>query len=177
MISMANATLIASVTGIGVSGVIGPWLNAWVTRRANRQQFAQQRAGIAREDLTALVDEAAELLASGATNLRLDAEARRKGLKPPAEVQEWTGKVFPLQQRLRLRVPANDPLVAGYERVREALLVVAEAADEGAATRAIESFEAERDRFLDAARQRLARPVPDSEHVGAPPSVEGQRAT
>jgi hypothetical protein len=157
---VADTTLIVSITGIAVSGVLGPWINGWVVRRANRQQFEQDRAGQDRDDLAHLVDEAAELLAAGVTNLRLTAEATQSGRKVPPEVEEWTARVFPLEQRLRLRVPADDPIVSGYSRVRERLLVVARLAkDPTAASGAIAAFESERDRFLDAARGRLDAPV------------------
>jgi hypothetical protein len=155
-----NTTLIASITGIAVSGVVGPWINGWVSRRANRQQFEQDRAGKNRDDLARLVDEAAELFASGATNLRLAADAARAGTRPPPEVEEWTGRVFPLEQRLRLRVRADDPIVVGYAEVRQRLLDVARsAADPAAANEAIATFEAERDRYLDAARGSLEAPI------------------
>jgi hypothetical protein len=65
LLGVANTTLIAAVTGIGVSGVVGPMATAWATRRANRQQFERDQAAKRRADLQALIDVAAELLGAG----------------------------------------------------------------------------------------------------------------
>jgi hypothetical protein len=161
---MANTTLIASVVGIGVSGVIGPAATAWATRRANREAFERDRQGKRRDDFAELVDEAAALLASGATNLRLLAEANERGDPLPADIEDWLGHVFPLQERLRLRRPAADPVVAGYARVRQRLMEIgAHPAGSEAQQAAVLLFESERDGFLDAARSALQQPVETSE--------------
>jgi hypothetical protein len=157
---MSGSALIIAIVGIAVSGVVGPWLNAWVTRKANRQQFDQDRAGAVRDDLAKLVDESAELFAVGATMLRLDAEAKRAGHPTPPTVAEWTGKVFPLQQRLRLRIPADDPIVRGYDNVRQHLVDLAkDAPDATTLEAAVQAFESARDQYLDDARAQLEAPV------------------
>jgi hypothetical protein len=78
----------------------------------------------------------------------------------PPELQEWLGSVFPMEQRLRLRRPPEDPIVRGYHSVRERLL---ELQDHTLRTlgyeSAVDAFEAERDRFLEVARDQLAEPV------------------
>ena len=158
-------SLIISVVGIVVAGVVGPWLNAWVTRRANRQQFDQDRAGAVRDDLAKLVDESAELFAIGATMLRQAAEARSAGHPTPTAGADWASKVFPLGQRLRLRVPADDPIVRGFDDVREHLVDVAQhPANAAALDVAIQAFESVRDRYLDEARGRLEAPIETPRH-------------
>lgn len=72
---MFNTTLIASVTDIGVAGVIGSMATAWATRRANRRQFERDQAAKRRSDVRDLIDEASVLLAAGAMNLPLSKEA------------------------------------------------------------------------------------------------------
>lgn len=157
---MSDSALIIAIVGIAVSGVVGPWLNAWVTRRANRQQFDQDRASAVRDDLAKLVDESAELFAVGATMLRLDAEARRDKQATPPAVAEWLSKVFPLQQRLRLRIPGDDPIVRGYDNVRQHLVDLAKnATDSAALEAAIQAFESARDHYLDDARGQLEAPI------------------
>ena len=158
--SMSNSSLIIAVAGIAASGVVGPAMSSWAIRRAAKQQFERDRAGQRRDDLAGLVDDAARLLSRGATNLRLAAEAAAAGQAPPPEIDEWLTEVFPLEQRLRLRRPADDPIVTGYQGVRARLI---EAAQAGANTpefdAAVSNFETVRDQFLDIAREQLVTPV------------------
>ena len=51
--------------------MLGPQITSWSTQRANRKQFNRDQNAKRRDDLRAVLDEAALLLASGATNLRL----------------------------------------------------------------------------------------------------------
>lgn len=63
-----NSTLIVSVTGIAIAGVVGPAISGWAARRADAQRFNREQSGKRRDDLRAVADEAATLLALGAAN-------------------------------------------------------------------------------------------------------------
>jgi hypothetical protein len=159
-IGMADQTLIVSIVGIGVAGVVGPAVTAWATRRASRQQFERDQAGKRRDDLRKLVDEAAELLAAGATNIRRLSSAAQMNQPPPAEVETWAQTVFSLQQRLRLRLPADHEVVETYDAVRLKLVAIGQRGHAaGAEQELVVEFERDRDTFLDAARRALERPV------------------
>lgn len=67
---MVNTVLIASVTGIVVSGVVGPAVTSWAARRAARKQFVRDQNAKRRDDLRALLDEAASVLGVGSIRLR-----------------------------------------------------------------------------------------------------------
>jgi len=123
--NVANTTLIAAVTGIVVSGVVGPSTTAWAARRAARSQFLRDRAAECREELRRLLDEAASVLGLGATRLRQAWEADRAGHQAP-ELQPWSEQVFMIGQRLRLRLPADDPIVVAYDTVRRNLVTAGE---------------------------------------------------
>jgi hypothetical protein len=156
-ISVANTTLYTAMTGIVVSGVAGPAVASWAGRRANRQQFSRQVALERRGDLRSLLDQAAELLSAGATNIRLAEEADRAGQPAPEEVSEWADKVYVLEQRLLLRLPTADPVVLRYGEVREALVAL------GTSDASVEEFETARSAFLESARQTLDEPVTEAE--------------
>ncbi len=151
-----DATLAASITGIVVSGVVGPQVTAWSIRRANRRQFNRDQAARRRDDLRSVLDEAAVLLASGATNLRLLRET------PTVELRDWLSSVFPLGQRLRLRLPGDDEVVAAYNEVREALATTAEGVEPDVDS-AIADYERKRERFLDLARAALTAEILEEE--------------
>jgi hypothetical protein len=153
-VSTLDVTLAVSITGILVSGVVGPQLTVWSTRRADRRQFNRDQAAHRREDLRSLLDEAAVLLASGATNLRLLRSV------PTPEIRDWLGSVFPLGQRLRLRLPGDDQVVAAYNQVREALAAAAEQPGNDVEA-AIVDFEHKRELFLDLSREALSADIPD----------------
>src|SRR5258708_1475213 len=104
--SVFNAALITSIAGILVSGVVGPQFTSWSTRRANRKQFNRDQNARRRDDLRSLLDEAAILLASGATNLRHIREAN-----PDSELANWLSQIFPPGHRLRRRLPKTPPKV------------------------------------------------------------------
>jgi hypothetical protein len=72
------------------------------------------------------------------------------------DVGEWTAAVHPLEQRLRLRLDGDDPVVCAYRDLRLTLVKLADSADEAEIDALQSSFDAQRDRFLDLARQSLA---------------------
>jgi hypothetical protein len=146
------------ITGIIVSGVVGPLVASWANRRGDRQRFARDEERRRRGDLQAIVDEGAVLLGAGETNLRLAHEAAARNQPSPPRVDEWAGSVHLLGQRLLLRLPEDDPIVASYEAVRTALLAVGDAyGDEAAYPSTVDEFEARRTAFLEEARLRLER--------------------
>jgi hypothetical protein len=154
---MSNAAILG-VTGIVVSGVVGPFVAGWMNRRGDRQRFTRDQQQRRREDLQAVVDDGAVLLGAGETNLRLAHEAASQEAAPPADVSDWARNVHLLGQRLLLRLPANDPVVATYEAVRLALIAVGETyGDEARYPQAVIDFEARRSAFLDEARAGLER--------------------
>ncbi len=156
---MANTTLIASVTGIGVAGVVGPMVMAWATRRANRQQFERDQAAKRRADLRDLIDEASVLLGAGATNLRIAQQAVTAGEREPDTAREWASNVHLLKQRLLLRLPPRHPIIERYEAVQDALEAVGRAVGDDQYDDALQRFEASRTRFLDSAREALRAPI------------------
>src|SRR4051812_27338254 len=103
---MSSAALLG-VTGIVVSGVVGPLVATWASKRGDIQRFERDQLQRRREDLRTLVDEAAVLLGAGETNLRLAHEAASKSNPEPADVREWAGKVHLLGQRLLLRLSST----------------------------------------------------------------------
>ncbi|MGH9170826.1 MAG: hypothetical protein ACRD0Z_08135 [Acidimicrobiales bacterium] len=145
------------VTGIVVSGVIGPAVAAWLSRRAELSRFRREQVVYQRNQLKALLDEAAVLLAKGPTNLRLLREA---ALDSPerGHANEWLGEVFPIGQRLQLWLPSDHVAVQVYDRVREALVTTAESADPVAIGTALAQFDELRGEFLDEARSLLLTP-------------------
>ena len=150
--SVFNAALITSIVGILVSGVVGPQFTSWSTRRANHKQFNRDQNARRRDDLRSLLDEAAILLASGATNLR---HLREENTHP--ELASWLSQIFPLGQRLRLRLPEDHQIVRSYVEVTDALATAADVDVEAVIT----DFEAKRDHFLDVARQTLNTEIPE----------------
>jgi len=102
--------------------------------------------------LRSVVDEGAQLLAVGATNVRVIREARTTGISEPDEVRDWASRVHVLQERLLLRVSSDHPVATTYRAVRESLIALDDAGDVEAA---VDEFEARRDAFLAAARAAL----------------------
>jgi len=91
---VANTTLIVSITGIAVSGVVGPSTTAWAARRAARSQFLRDRAADRRNELRSLLDQAASVLGLGATRLRQAWEADHAGGSGTTDLQPWSEEVF-----------------------------------------------------------------------------------
>jgi hypothetical protein len=157
--SVADDAVIIGVTGIVVSGVIGPAVAASMARRGRSREFHREQAAARRNQLRALLDEAASLLASGPTHLRV-----LQGPKPDSDdlqrARSWLLLVFPIGQRLRLWLPANHPVVEGYENVRRQLVSAAESG-RSADRSVLDDFEQERSRFLEVCRETLLSPVPE----------------
>lgn len=149
-----DSALIASVTGIVVAGVVGPAISSWAVRRADAQRFKREQRGKQRDDLRAVVDEAAALLAVGATNIRRLQEARASNGEEPEDVRDWASNVHALQQRLLLRVDPLDPVATAYQEVRDALIALDQPQSQ-ALEEAVHEFEAKRLAFLSAARAAL----------------------
>lgn len=152
-----TATLTASITGIVVSGIVGPQVSARSSRRASSAEFARTQTSRQRDDLRSLLDEAAVLLASGATNLRAVREAAEASTPLAPGVREWLGQVFPLGQRLRLRLAEEHEVVRAYDDVRTALTLVGEGPSD--VETAIAGFEQKRQTFLDLGRAALTAPI------------------
>jgi hypothetical protein len=149
-----NATVVVSAVGIIVSGVVGPTISGWAGRRADAQRFQRDQASKRRDDLRAVVDDAARLLALGGTNVRLIREARLAHSVEPDEVREWASSVHVLQERILLRVASTDDIAKTYRAVRESLIAL-DAEHPTELARAIDQFETRRDAFLAAARKAL----------------------
>jgi hypothetical protein len=163
---VANTTLVVSVTGIVVSGVVGPTVTSWAARRAARKQFVRDQAAKRREELHTLLDEAASVLGLGPTRLRQTRERQRASAELPAELRLWPEQVYVIGQRLRLRLGGSDPVVQAYDIVRERLIEAAQLAvqdDEQQHESAVLRFEAGREEFLTAARAKLDAPIPETE--------------
>ena len=153
-----SGAVVLGVTGIVVSGVAGPAVSAWFSRRGDRQRFERDQLQRTREDLRAIADEAAVLLGAGETNLRVANEAAARGESEPDEVRQWAGDVHLLGQRLLLRLSQADPIVKAYEDVRTALVEVGGAHGDSMRYRtARDTFEKRRTVFLDKARGELRR--------------------
>jgi hypothetical protein len=109
--------------------------------------------------LRTILDEAAVLLASGTTNLRLTLENAKSGQANSEELANWRRQVFPMSQRLRLRLSDENEVVRAYDDAREALI------ETGGETNnidaAISNFETQRSRFLDTARKELDKRIPE----------------
>jgi hypothetical protein len=153
-----NATIVVSAVGIFVSGVVGPAVSGWAGRRADEQRFQRDQAARRRDDLRAVVDEAARLLAVGGTNVRLIREARAARIAESDEVREWASSVHVLEQRLLLRVPADDAVATTYAAVRQSLIAL-DADQLADADHAVSDFEEKRQAFLTTARAALKRQV------------------
>jgi hypothetical protein len=153
-----SSAAILGVTGIVVSGVVGPLIAMWGNRNGDRLRHALEARRRQHEDLQAVADDGAVLLGAGETNLRLAHEAVSGHREIPPEVAEWSSRVHLLGQRLLLRLPADDPIVMSYEAVRSALLGLGDAYGDGARyPRAAAEFEARRTAFLAEARVALER--------------------
>lgn len=157
---MADSAVIVGVTGIVVSGVVGPAVAAVLARRTRTREFHREQVAARRDELRKLLDEAASLLARGPTNVRVLHE-QTEGVELE-RARGWLSQVFPIGQRLQLWLPADHPVVGAYERVRERLVEAAEAGPAPAAEAILVQFESERRIFLDQARDALLGPIPEN---------------
>lgn len=158
---LANTTLIVSIAGIAVSGIVGPSTTAWAGRRAARSQFLRDRAAERRDELEKLLDEAASVLGLGATRLRQVWELDRVG-RQATEFQPWSEQVFLIGQRLRLRFRAHHPIVVSYDTVRQKLVIAGELVSQSDVERyeaALADFEAAREDFLATSQAALDAPI------------------
>lgn len=161
-----HSTLAVGVVGIVVSGILGPAITVGLARKNARQEFKRDLIVSRRTDLGHLLDEAAVVLAVGATNLRLIDEANRQRSPTPDAVSEWARSIFPLGQRLRLRLPERHRVVLAYDDVRQKLETVQAAIAADLSTDdAIEDYEASRSAFLDAARDAVQGPVDEGQEI------------
>jgi hypothetical protein len=159
---VANTTLIVSITGIAVSGVVGPSTTAWAARRAARSQFLRDRAANRRDELRSLLDQAASVLGLGATRLRQAWEEDRAGGSGTTDLQPWSEEVFTTGQRLRLRLREDDPIVVAYDSVLQKLVAAGELRsqpDERRYEAALTDFEAARSDFLARSQAALNAPI------------------
>lgn len=157
---MVDNAVIVGVTGIVVSGVIGPTVAAWLARRARSRDFHREQVAHRRDELRKLLDEAASLLAGGPTMIRLLHAQRDQA--DVEEAEAWLAQVFPIGQRLQLWLAADHPVVTSYEQVRERLIDATTAGAVPAADPVLAQFEGERRSFLDHAREALMSPIPET---------------
>lgn len=157
---MADSAVVVGVTGIVVSGVIGPTVAAVLARRSRTREFHREQVATRRNELRKLLDEAASLLASGPTHVRV---LHEQTAGPDHErARAWLSQVFPIGQRLQLWLPADHAVVVSYERVRERLVEAAQAGPPPAADVILDQFEQERTAILDRARDALLSSIPEA---------------
>lgn len=160
---MTNTTLIASVTGIVVSGVVGPTATTWAARRAARKQFNRDQAARRRDERAVLLDEAASLLGLGPTRLREMRETPQSDTERWKELRAWAEEVFTMGQRLRLRLGAASAVVVTYELVRKRLIETQKIKDEPDQEEALTRYESARDDWLVAAKADLDAELSEDE--------------
>lgn len=161
-----NATLVVGVVGIIVSGVIGPSVVAWFTARRERAKDKRALIIARRDDVRAVVDEAATVLSGAVGALRplLLAELEHRDMPP--EPRDFLGSLEPLGQRLRLRLPADHKVVKAYDRARQQLEEVPDAVgSQGEFEAATENFETVRGEFLEEARKVLQAPLDEDKEM------------
>lgn len=155
-----HATLIVGVVGIVFSGFVGPTVTGWWSARREREKDQRALVLARRDDLRALVDEAARVLGGAVAQLRPLLQAELEGRTPPKEPADFLGSLFPLGQRLRLRRAEGDAVVTTFDNARLQLLNVAGATrSQDAFDAATVTFEAARADFLEAGRKAIQAPV------------------
>jgi hypothetical protein len=155
-----HSTLIVGLAGIVMSGFIGPSVTAWFTAKRERTKDARARVADERDDLRELLDDAAKVLGGAVSNLRPLLDAQQSRRDAPAEPAEFLGTLFPLGQRLRLRLPEGDPVLQRYDEVRGELVHLSSATGSQAEwDAAVTAFEDARARFLDAGREAVHAPI------------------
>jgi hypothetical protein len=161
-----HSTLIVGVVGIVFSGFVGPSVVAFFTARRERSRDKRALIAARRDDLRAVVDEAAGVLGGAVTALRPLLAAEMTGEESPKEPRDFLGALVPLGQRLQLRLPAEHDVIKSYDLARDKLLALADATESQAAfDAAIEQFEASRKVFLDEARNVLQAPVDEGKEL------------
>jgi hypothetical protein len=147
-------TLVLEVTGIVVSGVVGPVVVTMAVTHGEHRHLEEQEAERDRDDLLRVLEEIAQLLGSAILDLeRAGTEARTAAMLPLAEL---SSRLYPLQQRLLLRLRHDDVIA---ERLNRVMDVLRESEDAGADTAGdvalLKRFDAARQEFLDIARTEL----------------------
>ena len=153
-------TAAVSIAGIIVSGVLGPGFAAWWARNRQVREHTNNRRLKELDDLTELLDEAATVLAPGASNLRDAWDADLRGDDQPREIRDWSRQVHSTYERILLRLPESDDVSRSYLQAREELEELGQELpreDEDGKEAVIDRFEIARLRYLAAARARLAR--------------------
>jgi hypothetical protein len=162
----ATAALVISGIGIVISGVVGPQLTVRAAAHTARRQFNRDLARVRQDELRGVLDEAARLLAPGATNVRLMSLTEGGTPGVATDPAAWASEVHVMGQRLRLRLADSHPVVVAFERVRDQLADLAgtAAASQDEDTDAVvQRFEKERSSFLESARLAVNSPVPEKE--------------
>jgi hypothetical protein len=141
-------TAVVSVVGIVVSGIAGPWAVARWARTRQKADHRHERRQKRYDDLVALLDSAAEILAPGASRLR----AASDGATDSADLVEWSSQVHVTYERLLLRLRADDPVSEAYLSARQHLVGVAGALEKPVSDveldDAVDQFEAARSNYL-----------------------------
>lgn len=151
---MDKGAVVVAVTGVVVSGLLGPTATALMTRGSDSRRSHREIIAADRSELRDLLDEAAVLLGSGLRMLRLGRETNGW-----STTDEWANEVARMGQRLQLRLLPTDPVVATYQRVVDQLMQIA-AAGEAVEEADLGTFEHRIDGFLAASRQWLAASRP-----------------
>jgi hypothetical protein len=159
---MADGALVLGVTGIVVSGVVGPAISAWFSQNSQTKAFNRAQAALRRESLRSVIDDAAVALASGATNIRI-LQAQPTSSEQYRNAIEWSLRIYPIGQRLQLWLRSDDPVVTSYGKVRDELTKISSASTPKDADALIREFEDERARFLEIAREKLRMPITSKE--------------
>lgn len=154
---MVDQATVVAIAGIVVSGVVGPWVAAVVSRKSSRQQFERDQAARRRDELRSVLDEAAVLLGAGATHVRHLHESAVED-EATHQAREWFAQLFPLGQRLRLRLPTDHPVVVTFDAVRSQLIELTKAESDPGAESALERYEQARSDFLVASATALSAP-------------------
>lgn len=147
-----NATWLVGIVAVVVSGVVGPSVTAWFTGRREAAKDHRSAVNGQRENLRDLLDELACVLAVGVAHVNtLAGPMATPTVQETKEAQDFIRGLAPLEQRLRLRLPEGDAVIATFEMARKSLEQLGDASltnwDE-----AVSAFEEDRKSFLEAGR-------------------------
>jgi hypothetical protein len=145
--------LVLEVTGIVVSGVVGPVVVAYAVTSGDRRRLVEQEAEDDRDDLLKVLEESGSLLGSIAVGIQQLAADTRAAM--PSELHDLTSRLYLIRERLLFRLRPDGPIVESLDRILDVLkeLDVAEAPD----YRALETkFDPVHVTFLDICRTELA---------------------
>ena len=103
-----------------------------------------------------LLDDAAKLLAPGATKFRGAQEAAKLGNEGDPRITDWASEIHATYERMLLRIPEDHPVCVAYLDARTRLVAFAEALEaESTGDAEVDEFETARSAFLKAARDYL----------------------